>query len=163
MEIKLDIKTYKKIDIAFVDYDIDEADKWEAIKKEILLGATKNRIFYLYTMNTKKDSIVWELGNPTSGKHEGYKFFYIKLNHLTSEYWDFLVRDSEFYLGNLFLLVGDIDLDKFTYHIFSDQISYKFTDVQYFFMENDGETLCWVNPNEGYEQMLKKFEPLKNK
>lgn len=151
MEIKQIFQSLKKIELVLSAYEVEELRKWEGFKVDFLFALLSNRQdIVLISQNTTKKSLLRDLGETINSSWNNKKFQWLTISEVNHEQCKLIAEEAEFYLGGFFIAFlksnGKLPED-FLKHIFPADVYFNFTDVEYIYMTNDGETIVWVNPN----------------
>lgn len=119
----------------------------------------QNRGFILYVNGADKNNPICEFGDPTmvGGKRTGYT--YVK-NPRSGVIYE-LADEPIFLSGELYIILGKVSADdvyKF-YMCLNSSVRIDFAGMEFVFVNNDGNTLCWVNPldNHSFIDEIKKI------
>jgi len=126
----------------------DELKEWDRFVYELINKIINGRQFHLYVNNYKNKSILQGLDSFTKGKYNGVKYGILSSSNtnILSE----IIEESEFYLGEIYLLLGrlseDILKDFVNYINFQNKACYS-PPLECVRMDDDGESVYWINPS----------------
>ncbi len=149
MKIAIDHKKHAVVEITLSEYEVNELSEWDKLKKECIIKIIKGRDYCLYTNGYSKSSILNDFGALKKGSINGNKYSYLQMSEMPDI--TALVEDADFYLGQIFILLGklsQIEIENFNHYLNYGLAGNKYTTAEFVYMEEDGKTLYWVNPKD---------------
>lgn len=107
----------------------------------------QNREFVLYVSGADKKNPIHDFGHAIRVTYGFPNYTYVNLSGADAIHE--LSDEPQFLSGDFYILVGTLssnDIFEFHMHLHS-RVQMDFAGKEFIFVENDGNTLCWVNPS----------------
>ena len=128
------------------DYsNINELKEWHKYLLELIVKIIDGRQFHLYINNYNNNSCLSNLDSFVARKYNDIKYGIV--SSFNTSILSEVIEESEFYLGGIYLLIGDLsegELKDFIHYInFQSKVGYA-PPLECMKMDNDGESIFWV-------------------
>lgn len=160
MALKINTLSQNKIEI-YNDSLRDSNIIWEDFKANFFYSKflLHNEVTFISQL-IENNSLLFELGKPKLIKEESVKFLILSRSEITKQECQSIAIDDETFIHGFYIILNDsqeLQKKNFYKHLFSKDIFYHFTNLEYIYISHDDEMINWINPSNA-EKILSNLE-----
>src|SRR5690606_7718863 len=126
------------------DYNLTTMTEWEAKVIDFISIYLKDKKCSLVELQPQKGSILYEFEDYTETKINGKKVIYVNDINLPVDKVKVLVKEADFYLGHIIIIIGNIETE--VDNIISNWDSLFKSGLEIINLTDDGRTFYLINP-----------------